>query len=115
MEDHAKGIKVGDIITAYHKGYHRVAKVTKRYWTDADAKLFPGKFTVGEEYSSLIEYVPMLNSNGTKSTRKDPYECDAYYCSPAINEIDRQIEKLEQTKNVLEEFKKSIHSGKGNS
>ena len=48
-------IKVGDLITAYHAGYHIVTKIERRFYTEEDVKYGSYKsHKVGTEYNPLI-------------------------------------------------------------
>lgn len=59
-------IEVGDIISAYHAGFHRVTEVQKR---GADP----------ETHNDLVVYTKLLDGN-MKPCRKTKNCCDAAYC-----------------------------------
>lgn len=64
-------VEIGDIITAYHAGYHRVLTVGSR--------------GVGASYH-LVTYERVLDKNGKKAGGK-PQHCDSAYCvkvTPAL-------------------------------
>lgn len=77
----AQTFKVGDIIKAYHSGYHRITKIEKRfigkndtYWDD-----FPT--CIGMEYSPLFYYERVLNEELEEPTRARKFNsCDASHC-----------------------------------
>lgn len=64
-------IKVGDIITAYHKGYHRVDEIKPR-----ENPPTPNNF--------LVYYTKVANNNG-KPSRKSKNCCHIDYCD-VLNE-----------------------------
>lgn len=63
------GIKIGDIITAYHKGYHVVVdietRIKNRHGTD----------------SSIIVYIPILDNHFHPVKKKPRQRCDAHWCN----------------------------------
>jgi hypothetical protein len=67
-------IKVGDLITAYHKGYHRVTAVTRRFGPQ-----YASNRSAGDEQSPLITYDQVLDSNG-KQKKRAGLDCDAAFC-----------------------------------
>jgi nickel-dependent lactate racemase len=79
MSQFDKDLKVGDIITAYRKGYHVVEKMERRFFTTADIKIFPHR-AVGEEYNSLIHYKQLADQYGTRKTGAAIYKCDSCFC-----------------------------------
>ena len=78
MGQHDKGIVEGDLITAYHKGFHKVTGVERRFHTKEDEKRNYGK--EGNEYSSLILYQTVLNAKYGVSKGKKVKRCDSAYC-----------------------------------
>ena len=77
MTPQAKQFKVGDIITAYHKGYHRITLIEDRQQSNT------GRYKGTD--SPLIHYTCILDSNGQPSkARKN--ECDALYCRRVTTE-----------------------------
>lgn len=75
------GIKIGDIITAYHKGYHRVTDIIPR-----------------KGAMSLIQYKMIMDSKLNKR-RGNEKTCDASYCTVITRPY---IEKLK--KDQVEHF-----------
>jgi hypothetical protein len=68
-------LAVGDIVTAYHKGYHRITKIERRFYTKGEPKSDGKK--VGDEYSPLICYDYILNSE--YKPRKGNNCCDSQF------------------------------------
>jgi hypothetical protein len=80
-------IKVGDIISAYLTGYHKVTKIEER----------------GGEVP-LFYYQMVADKNGKPKNSKENY-CDAAYCRHAketlIEEVAKKIKELEQLNSFL--------------
>ena len=82
-------IKVGDIITAYHKGFHRVTEIQKRHGT-----------------TPLIYYYKVLDSNYNKCKPKKNC-CDAYWCERITleglkKEFERQCAHFQTKFKIIE-------------
>lgn len=67
MSELGKGIKLGDLITAYHAGFHRVTAI------DRSVK-------DGEAWHVMIHYVTVLTAQYKKTNTKSVRSCDATYC-----------------------------------
>ena len=94
-EDFAYGIKVGDFVTSYHKGYHIVVDIEKRYHKE------------GDEYSSLIEYRNVMNSKFKTKKSQSTQNCDASYCKK-IDIAKIRKEKNEKVKELKEGYDRLI-------
>lgn len=114
MSKYDKDIKPGDIIIAYHAGFHKVTKVERRFVTQDDLYLFVKRgLNVGDEYASLIHYQTVLTANGNPPKGKTPKtkSCDAQLCTKidefiALNqyadELDAALKKKDNLMNLLE-------------
>lgn len=76
------GIRVGDIITAYNSGWHRLLEIVPR-----------------ERFAPLFKYQRVVYENGNKCKRRDINECDASFCKKVtIDDIDfvydREVEAI---------------------
>lgn len=91
-------IQPGDLITAYHAGFHRATKVERRFVTKADEKLYEGRHgKAGDEYMSFISYTPVLTANYQEAKGKKEKGCDASYCERLTKEaIEARRKKLLQ-------------------
>lgn len=78
MSEFDKGLVKGDLVTGYHKGFHKVTRVERRFRTKEDEKRNYGK--EGEEYSSLIHYKTVLNASHGVSKGTKEKACDSAYC-----------------------------------
>lgn len=78
-------IKVGDLITAYHKGYHIVTEVQER--TKA----------IDRTDSPLIHYNQIVDSTG-KPRKSKGLCCDAAFCRKVIFE-----DVVKQTKEAIQQ------------
>jgi len=96
--------KIGDIITAYWKGFWRVVKIEPRWYDECDIVGYGSKRQIGEEYSPLVVAVQIFDANGVARKSKKR-TCDSTYCNLASISIDRQIADLELKKEMLEKFK----------
>lgn len=78
-----KTIKVGDIVTAYQKGYWRVLDIEPR-----------NNITVGSKTirpNPLVTLELVLDSNGKHAKRKES-KCDIWYCKKIdLNEVNKII------------------------
>jgi hypothetical protein len=102
--------KVGDLITAYHKGYWRVIDVERRFYKESDAAHAQrmGK-CVGDEYNPLLTYQLVLNGEfaAVKTTSKPKRNhCDASFCE----KIDREwiINKIKEIDSDAEKYKANV-------
>ena len=100
-------MKVGDIITAYHAGFHRIDRIEKRYITDElQAKHYKGK-KVGDERSSLYYYTRI--ADGSCNPKKgQERNCDESYCKLATTSIEEEVKALEERIDKLKQFKQQI-------
>ncbi len=90
--------KIGDIITAYYKGYHKVLAIHPRYFGPSEGYseewLKQNNIKIGDEMSPLIEYQIVLDSNGKSIKSKITKKCDASYCQLALKSLDNELNKL---------------------
>ena len=70
-----KGIKVGDLIKTYHKGYFELSRIEEQGATPP-----------------LFWYVPRYREDGTPLKTRTEKVCDASYCRLASDEIKSAIE-----------------------
>jgi len=102
MVDHENGIKVGDLITAYHSGYWIVTSIEKRFVTESENSQYQGRFgKTGDQKSSLINYELAFDSKFKPSgKKKKTNKCDAFYChkvdeSSVSEMIKQRLEEIE--------------------
>lgn len=101
-------MKVGDIITAYHKGYHRLDRIERRFLTQEYVNRY-GVYKVnktGDELSPLFHYTQIADSK--LNPKKGSKCCDALFCKLAKTSIDEEILSLTEQIEKLKEFKKTI-------
>jgi len=81
---------VGDLITTYHSGYHRLTRIEDR----------------GERNTPLFHYNKVYDSEG--NPRKGRNACDASYCRSAKEglpiSINNMQEKLTRLTKILQEL-----------
>ncbi len=80
--------KIGDLITTYHKGFHRITGIEKRKKFYVDGKTLIG--------GDLLFYIKEYDANFNPTSRKSSDCCDEIYCKK-VN-IEEEIEKLEELK-----------------
>lgn len=95
MNFNKHNLKVGTLITAYRKGYHRVVSIRQRFATESDVKQCPQIYKfVGEEYSPIVEYAQVLSATYKVIKSKCTYECDMAYCQPVtLEKLDEMVQK----------------------
>lgn len=76
---HTQKFKIGDIITSYHKGYHKVTAFNGQ----------PGMSSAG-----LVSYVTLNQKTLKFGTRERC--CDQSYCALAKEHIEAEIENLQK-------------------
>lgn len=120
-------IQVGDIVTAYQKGYWRVEEIVPRY---CDARYFkyssyeeiePGVYRskyapydvkrIGEPYSPLVTLVKVVDTK-FKPSNAVRSQCDISYCVPIddaeINDlIAAYTSNLEALRQLLPEHRRN--------
>jgi len=104
-QDYSNGVKVGDIITAYSKGYHRVVNIHRRFNTKHDEEMNFGK--MGEEFNSIIEYKMVMDSKYKLKKNGKTDSCDAEYCK-VVTLSAIKAEKLEKVKALSEGYDQLI-------
>ena len=81
-------LKVGDLITAYHKGYHEIVTFEER-----------------DDCAPLVHFKTRFKSDGKPANSKRIMCCDMGYCRHAeiglTNEIRRKEEEIEKLKTIL--------------
>lgn len=87
-------IKVGDIIVAYHSGFHEVTDIEER-----KGGLPP-----------LVYYVQIADSKGKRRKGRRTLKCDMCFCGPYKEWIEEELQKLEKTKQSL--ITLSLNEGK---
>jgi hypothetical protein len=83
-------IKIGDIISAYQAGYHKVVEIQER-----------------EGSTPFIHYVRVANQNWMPAESKK-FSCDASYCIHAQDTLVREILVRQKQLDSLKSFLNSI-------
>lgn len=84
--------QVGDLITTYHKGYHIITKIERRFYGN-DAVRW-GKI-LGEEYSPLVHYEMYADGNFKIAKKRKKNSCDMVYCQKVdVKFINKTKEEL---------------------
>jgi len=99
-------IKVGDLVTAYWKGYFRVVTVRKVYKpiiaNNRHQFFVPeGDPNAGEYYASLVDIVQEYDSHGNPRKSKNTQTCDSSFCKLAIDVLPVVCKDLNNRRNAL--------------
>lgn len=110
--DSYKGFKLGDFITAYLGGYHKLVAIERRFFTEHDVKCYSSGHDkqVGEEYSPVVYYIQIARAAGTQINGKTIHTCDMVYCNKATVVIDNRIEELQKEIEQLKQLKETLLS-----
>lgn len=104
--DPNNGIKVGDIVTAYHQGFWKVTSIEPRTATDFDVFTESTRFKkVGDVKSSLIHYELFCDENYNLSeSGKRKNRCDAFLCKVVDVDFIKKLidQKLEEIDKLIE-------------
>jgi len=102
IKDYTYGFKVGDLITAYHKGVHEILSIKRRFYEREDdiPSSLKGVKSIGDENNALIYYKKVLNDNGTKS-KSIQQCCDVLFCKPFSDFIKEKEEELNRFKSII--------------
>jgi hypothetical protein len=87
-----KNLRVGDIVIAYHKGYHKITRFERRFYTIHDPDWMRKEAKVGDEYSALVHYQKWNPKTNKFSTKEQ--SSDIYWVSLAKDHIEKQIQEL---------------------
>lgn len=73
-------INVGDIVTTYHSGYHKITEITPRCGIDGSPRV------------PLFTYVLVARADGTLAKRKSiTKSCDASFCRHFKESLEKTI------------------------
>lgn len=108
--DRDNGIKVGDLITAYHKGYWTVTSIEQRVVTKDEEERYQGR--AGDPINSIIHYELAFDSKFKPSGKKKKTNaCDASYCRKVDAKfIADQIKELNSQVDALCNFAQAAHA-----
>ena len=94
------GFKVGDIVCAFHKGYHKIVKIHRRFEEEEDRRWSEEPFLGEKEISGLVTYTSLFSSKGTDWKRKEN-SCDIFGIHLAIPFIEQNIKDLQETREKI--------------
>lgn len=89
-------MKEGDLITTYHKGFFRLKRIERRFFTEHDK--------LGEEYSPLYFFTQEYDANGNPKVSNVEKSCDAQFCKPAKEAIELELTNSISKINNLEKI-----------
>jgi len=95
-------INVGDIVTAYHSGYHKITEITPRYEIGGSPRV------------PLFTYVLVAKADGTLAKRSSiTKECDASFCRHVKQELAKTITKKKEELARLESLQIIFENNNG--
>lgn len=99
-------IKVGDLVTAYWKGYFRVVAIRHVYKpliAENRHQFFvpEGDPNAGEYYASIVDVIQEYDSYGNSRKSKKSQSCDSSYCKLAKDVLPVIIDDLSSERNRL--------------
>ncbi len=100
-------LNIGDIITAYNKGYWRITRIEKRFVTPSNAYYYKSvSMNIGDEMSPLIHMELVVDSNLKRPTKKArTAQCDAAFCHKVTKQsIEDEKNKLLRFLEQLDDF-----------
>ena len=86
------GMKIGDLISAYHSGIHRLTKIEER-----------------KVYAPLFTYDRVYTSAGKKSSRKN-LQCHCDCCQPAKEYLKYEVARMEAELKNLKAFRERLEN-----
>lgn len=95
-------MKEGDLITTYYKGFYRLKRIERRYYTQGDIDrhiTFKDK-KVGEEYSPLYYFTQEYTDEGKLVSTNKEKCCDVQFCKPVSDYISKEIENM-RTREIM--------------
>ena len=101
-------MKIGDLVTGYHVGIHKIEKIVRRFYKDEGEipSHLRGSKVVGDEYGALVTYVRVLSDDGKVSTNKKRNACDMAFCKPVKELVEKKTRDLKNLKQQLKHIKK---------
>jgi len=100
------GIKVGDLITSYWKGYFKLVKIIPRYKID-EFPYVTEEYDEGlESHSPIFVFMQKYKADGRAFNGKQQRMCDAVYCELAKNAVEKQLLMISEIKSRLEDIQK---------
>lgn len=99
-------IKEGDIITAYHKGIHKVIRIEQRFYTSENeiSTSFKNIKKVGDEMNSLVYYKQIMTNDGNLVNTNTIKCCDILFCKS----IETYLKDLKNIINLIEDNLKNM-------
>lgn len=109
-------MKIGDIISAYHEGYHKITKISKRWKHITENNVYINDEynpdTCGEPIGDLIYYIKVYSSDG-KPVNSNKTKCsDISFCKPANQSISEEIFKLTEKIRNLKDIQLNIQQNR---
>ena len=99
-----KELKVGDLITTYSAGVHRITKIEKRRWTKDDIQWSPDNTKIGDYKEDLVYYKKVLDEYANpQSSVEKTYEL--LYCRSVKEYFERKEAEFLRLKEFIKYYK----------
>lgn len=96
-------MKEGDLITTYYKGFFRLKRIERRFYTEHDLQFTSKDKVLGAEYSPLYHFEQEYDSNGNVKISKEKAG-DAGFCTLAKDFIAKELYRMTEQKRKLEKI-----------
>ena len=97
-----KGMKLGDIITTYNNGFHRLNRIEE----DTTTTGLMGKTTT--EKRVMFFYNQVATNEGKLKNIRTELKCHSDFCKPAALGIQKWIEYFDNAKKQMEVFQRLV-------
>lgn len=104
-----KYLKIGDIITSYHKGIYKVTNIEPFYYS-ADHEIpsfLKDKKKVGDLARTLVSYKKICDLNGSITNTKES-QCDIQFCHIVDEYISKEVNRIEKLKLIIRNERDSV-------
>lgn len=104
-------IKIGDLITCYHSGVHKVDRIVNRYATSTDVQQrarWQSPIAEGALLSTIVHMTKVLSESGAKVNRKMKFNTHVSNCRPFdefIQKVANQLDRLVAYRNQHEQHR----------
>ena len=110
IKEEYNGIRVGDLITTYTKGFRELTAIeVRRISTIASNGLTPvncNNYEAGNEIEPYFRYKKICDSKGKITKKQENDYCVASCCKPAKLEVEKLQEELTKLEAVLNNWRK---------
>ena len=99
-----KELKVGDLITTYSAGVHKITKIEKRLWTTLNIQWSPNNTKIGDYMLDLVYYKKVLDEYGNPQSSVEK-TLELPYCRPVKEYFERKEAEFLRLKEFIKYYK----------